>query len=67
MHKWWQSFSRESEAFFSWICDSKRDLEDVSRTFAKLDEQIHAVEVDRQNFRDQKKIDCLYLKALKPW
>ncbi|XP_073712130.1 nesprin-1 isoform X2 [Misgurnus anguillicaudatus] len=45
MHRWWQSFSCESEAFFSWICDSKRDLEDVSRTSSNLDEQIQTVEM----------------------
>ncbi|XP_073672409.1 nesprin-1-like [Paramisgurnus dabryanus] len=48
MHGWWQSFSCESEAFFSWICDSKRDLEDISRTSANLDEQIQTVEMLRE-------------------
>lgn len=51
---WWQTFSCESEAFFSWICDSKRDLEDVSRTFANLDDQIHAVEVNRQEIEENR-------------
>uniref|UniRef100_A0A8C1YUK6 Spectrin repeat containing, nuclear envelope 1a n=1 Tax=Cyprinus carpio TaxID=7962 RepID=A0A8C1YUK6_CYPCA len=32
MHRWWQGFSRESEAFFSWVCESKKDLEAFSRT-----------------------------------
>uniref|UniRef100_A0A8C1T930 Spectrin repeat containing, nuclear envelope 1a n=1 Tax=Cyprinus carpio TaxID=7962 RepID=A0A8C1T930_CYPCA len=44
MHRWWQGFSRESEAFFSWVCDSKKELEAFSRTSANLDEQIHTVE-----------------------
>ncbi len=42
-------FQRESEAFFSWICDSKKELEAFSRTSASLDEQIHTVEVNRDN------------------
>uniref|UniRef100_A0A8C2DGG1 Spectrin repeat containing, nuclear envelope 1a n=1 Tax=Cyprinus carpio TaxID=7962 RepID=A0A8C2DGG1_CYPCA len=44
LHRWWQGFSRESEAFFSWVCDSKKELEAFSRTSANLDEQIHTVE-----------------------
>lgn len=54
MHRWWQSFSRESEAFFSWVCDSKRELDAFGGSSANLDEQIHTVEVNRDNDLDQK-------------
>uniref|UniRef100_A0A8C2KL13 Spectrin repeat containing, nuclear envelope 1a n=1 Tax=Cyprinus carpio TaxID=7962 RepID=A0A8C2KL13_CYPCA len=32
MHRWWQGFSHESEAFFSWVGESKKELEAFSRT-----------------------------------
>uniref|UniRef100_A0A8C1T5H7 Spectrin repeat containing, nuclear envelope 1a n=1 Tax=Cyprinus carpio TaxID=7962 RepID=A0A8C1T5H7_CYPCA len=53
MHRWWQGFSRESEAFFSWVCDSKKELEAFSRTSANLDEQIHTVEMLKEGLEEK--------------
>ncbi|KTG32438.1 hypothetical protein cypCar_00024510 [Cyprinus carpio] len=53
MHRWWQGFSRESEAFFSWVCESKKDLEAFSRTSANLDEQINNVEMLKKGLEEK--------------
>ncbi|XP_016311636.1 nesprin-1-like isoform X6 [Sinocyclocheilus anshuiensis] len=53
MHRWWQGFSRESEAFFSWVCESKKELEAFSRTSANLDEQINTVEMLKEGLEEK--------------
>ncbi|RXN24277.1 nesprin-1-like protein [Labeo rohita] len=53
IHRWWQGFSHESEAFFSWVCDSKKELEAFSRTSANLDEQMHTVEMLKDDLEEK--------------